>query len=179
MMTQKNWYALYTRPQNEKKVAALLSKKKIENFYPVTCTKTRSSRGSKLSYEPLFKSYVFVHVSATEAQNLRQINGVVNVLYWLGMPAIIAEHEIDAIKEFTQNHTGIKLERTQIDVNGGTTRIIGDNSFSMEGNQVVVKNRVVKVNLSSLGYTMIAELAEDNIMGRDALFMNRKSLVNS
>ena len=29
---QKNWYVVYTRPQCEKKVAALLTKKKIENW---------------------------------------------------------------------------------------------------------------------------------------------------
>ena len=32
---QKNWYIIYTKPKCEKKVASLLSKKKIENFLPV------------------------------------------------------------------------------------------------------------------------------------------------
>ena len=29
---KKNWYAVYTKAQCEKKVAALLTKKKIENY---------------------------------------------------------------------------------------------------------------------------------------------------
>ncbi len=32
---QKNWYIIYTKPKCEKKVAAFLTKKKIENFLPL------------------------------------------------------------------------------------------------------------------------------------------------
>ncbi|MCW3094268.1 MAG: NusG antitermination factor, partial [Ferruginibacter sp.] len=35
MSNSKNWYALYTRPGTEKKVANLLSRKNIENYCPL------------------------------------------------------------------------------------------------------------------------------------------------
>ncbi|MBL0356561.1 MAG: hypothetical protein IPP72_06535 [Chitinophagaceae bacterium] len=31
----RNWYAVYTRPYKEKKVASILSRKGIENYCPV------------------------------------------------------------------------------------------------------------------------------------------------
>lgn len=53
MIMQKNWYAVYTKPL-EKKVAALLSKKKIENFCPLGCVETQNFRKLKLILETPF-----------------------------------------------------------------------------------------------------------------------------
>jgi transcription antitermination factor NusG len=48
--------------------------------------------------EPLFKSYVFVHVSEAEQSRVRMTNGVLNYVYWNGKPAIIKDAEIDTIR---------------------------------------------------------------------------------
>lgn len=161
---QKNWYAVYTKPQYEKKVAALLGKKKIENFCPLGCVETQNFRKLKLVFKPLFKSYVFVHVTQDELELLKNTDGILNILYWLGQPAIIKEAEIAAIKDFTSDHRNIKLERTVVNLSE-TARNLSASSYAIEGKLVTIKNELLKVSLPSLGYTMVAKVADESVFG--------------
>src|ERR1022692_411100 len=111
---QKNWYAVYTRPNCEKKVASFLNKKKIENFCPMNSVKLKSLRRNKILLEPLFKSYLFVHFEEEDISLVKKAGGAISVLYWMGNPAIILEDEIQAIKEFVATHREIELERIQV-----------------------------------------------------------------
>jgi transcription antitermination factor NusG len=164
MFMQKNWYVVYTRPQYEKKVGALLTKKKIENYIPFVSVDTLRLKRNKSVTKPLFKSYVFVYTTEQAAVSLMQTDGVINLLHWLGKPAIIAEAEVNAIKEFTSDYQNINLERTPVNCN-----VLEKNSYksaySIEGNLVAVKNKTIKINLPSLGYAMIANLKEESVFG--------------
>ena len=175
---QKNWYAVYTRPQCEKRVAALFTKKKIENFCPLSCVETQSFRKHKLVFEPLFKSYVFVYVTEAETESLKNTDGVVNLLYWLGTPAIIKDDEIAAIREFVNDHRNIKLERTLVNIND-VARNFNASSYAIEGKLVTVKNKTIKINLPSLGYTMIAKIEDDSIFGRNESLVQNKTFLHS
>jgi transcription antitermination factor NusG len=179
MIMQKNWYAVYTKPHLEKKVAALLSKKKIENFCPLGCVETQNFRKLKLIFKPLFKSYVFVRVSREELERLKQTDGVLNILYWLGEPAIIKDEEIAAIKEFTNDHRNIKLERTFVNLSE-PARHLSASSYSIEGKMVTIKNKLHKVCLPSLGYTMIADVEDESVFGRnESVILQNNSFANS
>jgi len=83
MNNTKNWYAVYTRPRAEKKVADALTKKKIENFSPINKVIRQWSDRKKIVYEPLFTSYVFVKVSEQELSAIKQTDGVINLVSWL------------------------------------------------------------------------------------------------
>ena len=178
MIMQKNWYAVYTKPQCEKKVAALFSKKKIENFFPLSCVETQGFRKHKLVFEPLFKSYVFVYVTEAETELLKHTDGVVNLLYWLGKPAIIKDDEIAAIREFTNDHRNIKLEKTLVNIND-VARNFNASSYAIEGKLVTVKNKTIKINLPSLGFTMIAKIEDDSIFGRNDSLIQNKTFLHS
>jgi len=66
----------------------------------------------KILHEPLFKSYVFVKTKDSDIITLsKQVKGIVSVLYWKGKPATINEEEVNAIKEFTNNHHEIELRK--------------------------------------------------------------------
>src|SRR5258706_5427248 len=97
-ITKKQWYALYTRPRWEKKVADLLEKKKVEVYCPLNKVKRQWADRKKIVYEPLFASYVFVYVSEREELNIKQTDGVINFVYWLNKPAVIRNEEIDTIR---------------------------------------------------------------------------------
>ena len=168
---QKNWYVIYTRPQLEKKVATFLSKKRIENFIPLVCTEVNSTRKNKIAYKPLFKSYVFVHVTEQEAKLLREAEGVINLLYWLGKPAVINETEINAIKEFTTDHRNIDLEKLTVNTSMVEANIFRP-EYEIDGNVVAIKNKTIKINLPSLGYAMVANLSEDSIFARERMVQN-------
>ena len=170
---QKNWYVIYTRPKCEKKVAALLAKKKIEAFCPLNCKQIKSSWRNKLLQEPLFTSYVFAYITEKNTSELKQTDGVVSLVYWKGQPAIVRESEIEAIKEFINDHQHVKLERTQINLSA-TLRMVYGPAYSIEGKILTVKNKSVKVNLPSLGYAMVADLQREDVMGREISFGNKE-----
>ena len=160
---QKNWHAVYTKPQSEKKVAALLRKKKLEVFAPMVYVKVNTFLGHKFIFEPLFKSIVFVKVGQEGINVLRQTTGVINLLYWLGKPAIIAEPEIVAIKAFVDNYKKIKLMPSLVNANEETSQEFNGSTYSIDGRLYAVKNKQIKINLPSLGYSLVAELDEESI----------------
>ncbi|MFS4482679.1 UpxY family transcription antiterminator [Hyunsoonleella sp. 2307UL5-6] len=99
----KNWYVLYVKPKNEKKVAEALSKANIEVYCPfIKETKIWSDR-KKIIEVPLFKSYVFVRLLDKDRQLVFDFPGVVRYLFWLGKPAVVKDHEIDTIQEWLSN----------------------------------------------------------------------------
>jgi transcription antitermination factor NusG len=165
---QKNWYVIYTKPQSEKKVANSLTKKKVENFIPLVCSETQKTWRNKQIFKPLFKSYVFIHTTEQEAAGLtKNTDGVINLLYWLGKPAVINDAEINAIKEFTEGYQNIELEKLTVNT-AGIERNIYRSSYEIDGNVLVaVKNKTIKINLPSLGYALIARVKEDTFFGRD------------
>jgi transcription antitermination factor NusG len=162
METQRKWYAVYTKPRWEKKVAELLTRKRVENFCPLNKIVRQWADRKKTVMEPLFTSYVFVYASDAEQLGIKQTDGIINFVYWLGMPAVIRDEEIEAIKDFLYDHVDVKLERIPVNV-ADRIRITDGLLMHREGDVVEVKNKTVKVFLPSLGYSMTAEVAKDKI----------------
>ncbi|PQJ73788.1 UpxY family transcription antiterminator [Polaribacter gangjinensis] len=97
-----NWFAIYTKPLNEIKVAQKLQAIGIEAYCPtITVVKQWSDRKKKVT-QPLFNSYVFVKLNEKDRPLVFAIPGVVRYLFWLGKPAVIKEAEITAIRELLQ-----------------------------------------------------------------------------
>jgi transcription antitermination factor NusG len=162
MNLSKQWYAVYTKPRWEKKVAELLTKKKIQNYCPLNRVRKQWSDRKKTVLEPLFTSYVFVRVSEAEQLPLRETAGIINLVYWLGKPAVIRNAEIDIIKRFLNGHSNVQLERIKVNVND-MVRVIRGPLMEHEGQVVAVKNKTVKVILPSLGYLMSSEVEIGNV----------------
>ncbi len=162
MNESKNWYAVYTRPRCEKKVAEQLSRKKIECYCPINKVVRQWSDRKKVVFEPLFATYVFVNAAETELAQLKQMDGVVNLVYWLQRPAVIPEREIEAIRHFLQDNINVTLQKTTINISD-RVRIISGPLMAHEGNVLSVKSRTVKLSLPSLGYLMIAEVQSASV----------------
>ena len=158
----KKWYAVYTRPRWEKKVAETLSRRKVENYCPINKVVRQWSDRKKIVYEPLFTSYVFVNVSDSEITSLKETSGVINLVYWLGKPAVILDSEIDSIKKFLCEYVNVSLEKTPVTVND-SVRILGGPLMELEGQVLSIKSKTVKVLLPSLGYMMFAEVETANV----------------
>jgi transcription antitermination factor NusG len=157
MNSEKKWYALYTRVRWEKKVAALLTKKNIENYCPQTKVEKQWADRKKVILEPLFTSYVFVRVATIDHSFLRNTDGVVNIVYWLNKPAIIENAEIDTIKQFLDEYTNVSVSKAHVNIND-TVKIVSGALTDQVGRVVAVSNTTVKVSLPSLGFIMSAEL---------------------
>jgi len=162
MDSGKIWYAVYTRPKWEKKVAELLLKKKIDNYCPVYKSVRQWSDRKKTIMEPLFTSYVFVHISEKDQLFVKQTDGVLNFVYWLGKPAVIKNEEIDVIRKFLAENEHVKLEQIDVNVNDRIKIINGPFKY-WEGNVTEIRPKSVKVLLPSLGYALVAEIPKSRI----------------
>jgi transcription termination/antitermination protein NusG len=162
MKTALQWYALYTRPCWEKRVAELLSQQQIENYCPLQKVLRQWSDRKKIIQEPLFKSYVFVRVPESGKLTVRQTDGVLNFVNYLGKPAIIRDEEIDRVKQFLNDYKNVRVENIALYVND-QVRVIGGPFMMMKGNVVEVKRKTVKILLPSLGFALTAEVEIANL----------------
>jgi transcription antitermination factor NusG len=161
-MSESKWYAVYTKPRWEKKVAEAFSKKQIENYCPLNKVLRQWSDRKKIIYEPLFTSYVFVCFKDKESLNVLQTTGVINFVYWLGKPAVIRHEEITTIKRFLNDYSEVRLEKTHVSLNDHV-RIINGPLMTRKGSVLEVRNNTIKILLPSLGHALVAEVRKENV----------------
>jgi transcriptional antiterminator NusG len=149
------WYALYTRPRWEKKIADLLEAKKIENYCPMQKTERNWSDRKKIILEPLFKSYVMVRLAPKAHIPVLQTDGVLGFVTVQGKPAVIRDEEIAAVKQFLNDYEQVRVERIDVNINDEVTIIKGP--LTQQTGQVQeVNGKIVKVMLPSLGFALVA-----------------------
>jgi transcription antitermination factor NusG len=155
---KKKWFALYTKPRWEKKIDTVLVRKGVESWCPLQKIERQWSDRKKIIEDPLFKSYVFVHIDDTERTKVLMTDGVLNFVHYLGKPAVIKTDEIENIKKYLSekdasifiiSQEGFK-EDTRIKVNHGVF---------MDNEGVVIRGgkKKVYVKLESLGQIMVVE----------------------
>src|SRR4051812_11701563 len=159
---KRRWHAVYTKPRWEKKVNGILVTKGITSYCPLNKVRKKWSDRTKLVEEPLFKSYVFVHVNEDEYSKVRMVNGVLNYVYWNGKPAIVKDHEIDTIKKFMNEYE--EVESHPVDLRE-KQRVRIDAGVLMHQEGVVQKlmHNKVEVIIESLGYVLVATINKKNV----------------
>ncbi|MDF2188452.1 UpxY family transcription antiterminator [Paraflavitalea sp. CAU 1676] len=162
MNYEKHWLAVYTRPRWEKKVIKLLSNKHVENYCPLNRVVRKWADRKKVVLEPLITSYVFVHASEPEYVGIKETDGILNFVHWLGKPAIIKNSEIETLQKFLLDHTTVSLEKIEVNVND-EVKIIQGPLLAQEGKVVEVQYNYVKVMLPSLGYSLSAQVHKSHI----------------
>jgi transcriptional antiterminator RfaH len=152
------WYVLYTKPQNEKKVAAILSLKGIEVYCPLhTVVKQWSDRKKKVVL-PIFKSYVFVALEnyVTGNSTVLNIRGSVRFLWWLGKPAVVRDEEIETIKNFLNEYKNVPV--TAEISEGQNVRVTEGVFKDREGKVIKIKGKRAVLHIASLGWNISAEI---------------------
>ena len=162
MENNLQWYAVYTKPRWEKKVAKLLDEHGIENYCPLNKVVRQWSDRKKVILEPVFKSYVFVKVEEEKKWDIKRINGVLNYVYWLGKPGIIKEDEIKTIKRFLDEFDNVMVQPLHFKVNG-KVRITQGVLMNYEGLLVRVAGNRAIVKIDSMGIQLSAEFNKKNL----------------
>jgi transcription antitermination factor NusG len=93
-----NWYALYTFPRHEKRVAEQIEYRQLTSFLPVYRSVRRWKDRRKELELALFPGYVFVRMELTDRLQVLQLPGVVRLVYFNGQPAAIAAEEIETLR---------------------------------------------------------------------------------
>lgn len=162
MPENHNWFAVYTKPRWEKKIADLLSNKGIENYCPLTKVQKHWSDRKKIIQEPLIKSYVFVCIKEEEKQEVRNTPGVLNFVYWMGKPAVIKNEDILKIRKFLNEFKNVHTENSNIRLND-KVRILNGVLMMEEGTVIEINRRTVKLMLPGLGVNLVAVIKKQSI----------------
>jgi len=96
-----NWYAVYTKPRNEKKLVSRLLEKGIEAYVPLRKTLKQWSDRKKFVEETLITSYAFVKIRKEQYQDVLNTPGAVRYIWFSGKPAVIPDKQIEALKLIT------------------------------------------------------------------------------
>jgi len=154
---ERNWYLICTKKKQEKKVTGLLTRKGIRNYCPVTTMEKNISASRKITErQPLFSTYIFVHITEEEIAAVKKIPYVVNTVYWKSKPVVIGEEEINSIKMMTDNYVSIKLEKTPVGVTE-KVNVMEENTSNHDNSVLTIKHKGLAVTLPALGYRLIGQ----------------------
>ena len=146
---EKKWFVVYTKPQQELKVARELSALGITNYCPtITLVKQYSDRKKKV-IRPLLSSYVMVELEEKERNKVFTCNGIVRYLFFLGKPAVIPASDISLMQN---DLNGVYNDFKVTTLSVGDSHTITEGPFSgVTGKVVETNNTKVKLELTSLG----------------------------
>jgi len=125
---KKHWYAVYTRPRAEKQVYLQLIETGINAFLPLYKTLRQWSDRKKWVEVPLFSSYVFVCIDASDYDRVLHTNGVVKYVCFEGKAAAIPQDQIDNLKLIINSNADIEVTDRklkpgqQVEVTHGTLK---------------------------------------------------------
>jgi transcription antitermination factor NusG len=97
-MVEPHWYAVYTRASHEKRVAAELDARAVEQFLPLYSSVRRwKDRRVHLNL-PLFPGYVFVRLALQDRLRVLQLPSVVRLIGFGGLPTALPDEEVETLR---------------------------------------------------------------------------------
>ena len=152
---QKKWYAIYTKSRNEKKVNTRLIEAGIETFLPQQKILKQWSDRKKWVEEPLFKSYLFVHINQTDYYRVLNVIGVVKYISFEGNAVVVPQQQIMAIKQFLNNEEDQLISSESFKV-GDQVEIFRGALRGLLGNLVDIRGKQkVKIEIESIGHSIV------------------------
>ena len=156
------WFAVYTVPRHEKRVAHLLNMRQVENYLPTYRSSRQWKNGTRPEIElPLFPNYLFIHIVRENRGHVLATPGVVTIVGRGMDPDPLPDFEIESLR------TGLHLRKVEphpyLTV-GRRVRIKSGAMCGLEGVLVRRKNcdRVV-ITLDCIRQSMAVEVAAEEL----------------
>ncbi len=132
---ERKWYAIYTKPRWEKKLAVGLEEKGIDHYLPMVKTLKLWSDRKKWVTEPLFKSYIFVNVNQNEYLSAIQTPGAVKYITFERKAVSIPDLQIEAIRSFIESGEDLNTDSPDMKI-GDRVAVIRGPLKGLEGTLV-------------------------------------------
>ncbi|RYG44297.1 MAG: antitermination protein NusG, partial [Chitinophagaceae bacterium] len=132
-----------------------------ENYCPLNRVVRQWSDRRKVVLEPLFKGYLFVKLPETAKWDIKNTDGIINFVYWLGKPAIVREEEINTIRRFLQEFDNVEVSDT-LSLND---KVVVKQGVMMNYSGLVIEvmgNRA-RVLITSMGVSLSAVFSKKNL----------------
>jgi transcription antitermination factor NusG len=126
-----HWFAVYTMPRHEKRVAEYFQVKQIEHFLPLYSKQRCWKNGLRQIVQfPLFPNYLFVWITRKEQVSVLETPGVVSLIGDCNESSSVGENYIRFLRESLAQS---KLEPHPYLVSGEKVRIKTGAMSGMEG----------------------------------------------
>ncbi|MBK9291713.1 MAG: UpxY family transcription antiterminator [Bacteroidetes bacterium] len=140
MSEEKKWYAVYTRSKGEKKLAIELKYAGISHYLPLVKRMRQWSDRKKIVEEPLFRCYIFVHISESEYFKVLNAPGAVRFVKFEGKPAEIPPQQIQAIRHYIEDPDPEEVDLSQLQ-EGQLVRVKSGPMEGLIGRLVQMRNQ--------------------------------------
>ena len=166
-----NWFAVVSKPRQEKTALENLQRQGFECFLPMAENPyQRRSKKSQKIVEPLFPRYLFLKANASQ-QNLapvRSTKGVQNMVRFGIELAVVPESVIHAIKSLMEDETGlIKIKPVAIKA--------GDKVSLFDGPLAGIKGIVQETDSNNRALILMELLGRPTSVQVDTLSLQRAS----
>jgi transcription antitermination factor NusG len=132
------WFAVYTIPRHEKRLAEHFAVRQIEFFLPLYRTLRKWKDGSRIHLElPLFPNYIFVRISRRERVRVLEVPGVLSIVGCGREPAPLPDSDIEGLRRGIES---AKIEPYPYLAAGEKVRINAGPLAGMEGVLIRKKN---------------------------------------
>lgn len=155
------WFAAYTYPRHEKRVAAMLSQLEIRNFCPVYTASHRWKKRKARVKLPLFPGYVFVNISNEQRIRVLSAPGVVQIVGSRGKPSPLPADQIEALQRTLESR---EAEPHPFIAPGHTVRITCGPLQGLEGIVLRRKGQMrMIVSLTTINQSIVLELEQSDL----------------
>lgn len=104
-LSERQWFATFTLPQNEKSVLKQLDIRNVESFLPTYDTiRIWKNRQRKKVTLPLFPTYLFVRIHRDERGRVLRCPGVLQIVGNTKEPVPVADAEVDFLRSSVCRH---------------------------------------------------------------------------
>ena len=100
------WYALYTAPRAEKKVAERFTDSGIEHYLPIQKVMRKWSDRMKEVEVPVVNGYIFVHISELQFKAVLNTYGAIQFVREFGKPVPIPDKQLARLRFMVDNADG-------------------------------------------------------------------------
>lgn len=156
------WFAAYTAPRHEKRVAEMLAEREIESFLPLYKARRQWKKSAPVVLDlPLFPNYVFVRIEKQARGAVLSLPGVVSIVGSSKEPWPLSSVELEAFRAGLK--TG-KIEPHPYLTVGTKVRIKSGVMAGVEGILTRIKNEFRAVlSLSVIMKSVAVEVDSSNI----------------
>ncbi len=163
MQSEKTWYALYVKSRTEKKVALELEGNQIEFYLPLEKRLKQWSDRKKWVEEPLFRSYIFVHITPKEYFKVLQVRGAVKYISFEGKAVPVPPQQIEAIRIYLAEVDPVVHENQEWK-EGSEVEVMSGKLTGLRGILIKAKGKNrVKVEIEVVGSAIILNIPRKHL----------------
>jgi transcription antitermination factor NusG len=159
----KTWYAMYVKSRAEKKVATELEAAGIDYYLPLQKVLKQWSDRRKWIEEPLFRSYIFVHISNDEYYKALQVYGAVKYITFESKAVPIPPQQIEAVRYYLNEKDPENIDQQDWE-KGKKVEIISGSMSGLIGELVDVKGKNrVSVEIDAVNRVILLKIPKSRL----------------